>query len=211
MIWFQRQSKPTYYSQLNGNITIKSSYGQKTLFVDDIPQSGGEYVFMWNKVLKRIYRVHKNISRCVVLGVGGGTVIATLFKLYPAIHIEGIEIDPVMIQLAQNQFRLNHFSNIQIIQADACKWIKAGAGTCYELIIVDLFIRDINPSCTRTSSFLYSLKRILKANGIIVYNSHFQHARELEYAQLQKKAAQLFTNIEEIFSYERNRILLFYN
>ncbi|MBI3955395.1 methyltransferase domain-containing protein, partial [Candidatus Gottesmanbacteria bacterium] len=143
LFWLKKD--PVFHSQVNGKITIGNSYRKTTLFVNNIPQSGGEYIFMWKKVLKSLDRSLFQPKHCLVLGVGGGTVIKELINNCPLINIKGVEIDPVMLKIGRKHFGLETHKNIELVAQDAVDFIAKEHGNKYDLIIVDLYLGLFNP------------------------------------------------------------------
>ena len=206
---FWQKSNPVFPSLINGRITIGRSYRKMTLFANNIPQSGGEYVFMWKKVLKSLDQSLFQLKNCLVLGVGGGTVIKELINNYPQLNIKGVEIDPVMIEVGLKHFGLKSHKNIKIVTHDAVDFISYEKGRTYDLIIVDLYLGLFNPPSVRTKVFLKNLKRIMKSHGAVLYNSHYQKIKHYEYENFTGLTGSIFSRVEEVFTYPRNRILKF--
>ncbi len=204
---FWQKANPVFYSFINGKITIGRSYRRMTLFANNIPQSGGEYVFMWRKVLKSLNKFSFKPKNCLVLGVGGGTVIKELINHYPRMNIVGVEIDLVMIEIGQKHFGLESHKNIELVAQDAVNFITQERANKYDLIIVDVFLGLFNPPSVRTISFLKNLKRIMKSNGVVFYNSHYQKIKHEEYENFTDLAGRIFGQTQEVFAYPRNRIL----
>lgn len=209
--FFKKEKKKTitYRSLVNGSITIAQSYGQTTVFSSDIPQSGGEYVFMWNKVLKKVKKHYPHISSCLILGVAGGTSVGILQNLFPGIKILGIELDSVMITVAKQYFSLKENKQIQILKKDAITFIhRYKKQQKFDCIIVDLYIKELNPAKARTKVFLKKIKQRTAANGVVIYNSHFQKQNPEEFDRFYERCSAVFSHVEIIFSYQRNHILL---
>lgn len=206
---FWQKSNPVFQSFVNGRITIGRSYRKLTLFVNNIPQSGGEYVFMWEKVLKSLAEYRFKPKNCLVLGVGGGTVIKELINNYPLLNIKGVEIDPVMIEIGQKHFGLGMHKNIEIVARDAVDFVSYEKGRKYDLIIVDLYIGLFNPVSTRSASFLMNLKRIMTSDGVVFYNAHYRKTQSDEFEKFVNLAGSIFRRVKEVFAYPRNRILRF--
>ena len=204
---FWQKSSPVFHSLINGRITIGKSYRKMTLFANNIPQSGGEYVFMWEKVLKSFDKLSFKPKKCLVLGVGGGTVISELINNYPRMNIVGVEIDPVMIEISLKHFGLESHKNIEIVTQDAVDFVSYERERKYDLIIVDLYLGLFNPPSVRSESFLKNLKRIMKSHGVILYNSHYQKTKHEEYENFTNLADSIFGQTQEVFAYPRNRIL----
>ncbi len=212
MFWFLRKFKKTAIrSSINNKIIIGGSYGRKTLFVDDVPQSGGELYSMWKKVIESIAVKQPVMKRCLVLGVGGGDVIRVLEHYYPRISIIGVERDPVMLQIAKNHFGLLE-TKAFLVLADAAAYIaRVHKKDSFDCIIVDLFIGRLNPQSSRTKTFLMQLKKLLMPSGFVLYNSHYQEENSEEFADFLKLCRSVFSQTKEVFAYKKNRLLLLSN
>lgn len=162
---------------------------------------------MWRKALKSLDKSSFQPKNCLVLGVGGGTVISELINNYPRMNIVGVEIDPVIIEVGQKHFGLESQQNIELITRDAVDFVSYEKGNKYDLIIADLYLGLFNPPSVRSESFLKNLKRIMKSNGIVLYNSHYQKIKHEEYENITSLAGRIFGQTQEVFAYPRNRIL----
>ena len=238
--WFIIKRPKTYKSSLNGMITVGTDTKNKGIFSGGVTQSGKEIAIMWNEVVKNLYTSHpKFISRShkmlkqampdlpagrqggrqvqhekkrniLILGVGGGSVIHAIRQFDKAANITGIELDPVMKQIAIEQFGIVEDKKQKIIIADAISWVKKQSRISrlvYRLIVVDLYIGPLNPKKARMKAFLEQIKTLLKPEGIILYNAHFQKKNPGEYESFQKLTNKLFKKTEAVFSYPLNRVL----
>jgi len=210
ILWPFFKSKRTEVarSQVNGPLSVGESYGYKTLFAGDIPQSGGEFVFMWNKVLAGLKQSNQAVNNALVLGVGTGTAVLSITKLFPKANITGIDLDPAIIDVAKVHFGLKTSKLFHIHITDATVWVKEKKNhKKYDLVVVDLFIGALNPPSARTRGFLKNLKNLLTADGKIIYNSQYQKNDPNEYQRLHKDCSKTFSSVKEIFSYPLNRVL----
>lgn len=78
-------------------------------------------------------------SSIAVIGVGGGGLCLLLRKLFPKSMITGVDIDPVVIDLAKNYFGLITDEKLKIVIEDGIKFIK-------ESEKFDVVIFDVNSS-----------------------------------------------------------------
>lgn len=212
MIWnpFRRI---TYQSNINGVITIGKRHSEKALYAGGVTQSGGEIAPMWDTVIGNVYRDShaKPQNDILILGVGGGSVIHAIRKHDKKAFITGIELDPVMKQVAFEEFGIKENAKQKIIIADAKQWIQKQSRTSrlvYGTIIVDLYIGSLNPPKARTKAFLEQLKTLAKPHGIIIYNAHYQKKNKGEYEEFRKTTDAIFENVEEVFVYPLNRVLV---
>lgn len=81
-----------------------------------------------------------------------------------------MDIDPVMIEIAKNEFQIGRFHNIHITESDAFPFMQKCINT-FDLIIVDIFILDTIPRIFTESIFLRSLSDHLSPSGKILYNT----------------------------------------
>lgn len=194
-------------SPINGELKVVESFGRKILYANDDEQSGGTITGMWGKSISKIKSQKSKISNCLVLGLGGGTVINLLNKYYPQVNITVLEIDPVMIKIAQDYFGIKNDPYLKIINADAFNWLKRRKGKKkYDFILFDLYIGMFNPAKARTFRFLKQMESLLESKGAILYNAHYQNDEE-KYQKLFKECKRVFPKVELILSYPFSRIL----
>jgi len=187
-------------SPFSGQIVVEEQLGLYSLSVQNLIQSGGLVKGIWRKVLKRINSQFDNlvIRNCLVLGLGGGTVVKLIKKYWPEAKIIGLEIDPEIIKISQKYFGLDQIEDLKIIQADAFKWLQnynlLKDCNFFDLIIVDLYLGRQFPKQAEKPAFFQDLKKHLTAEGIIVFN-RLRTAPLKKFAQILKKH---FGQIEQI-------------
>lgn len=192
-------------SSINGEIKVTESFGKHTLYVNGAEQSGGTITGMWKKIIKNLKFRGKRGKNCLVLGLGGGTVISLLNKYYPETDITSVEFDPMIIEIAEQYFDIKASVKLKIINADALSWVK-NTQDKYDLVFFDLYLGRFNPEKGRTADFLKDLKKILTKTGFILYNAHYQND-EAEYQRLLKDCSNVFGQAELFLSYPYSRIL----
>ncbi|MCX6782934.1 MAG: hypothetical protein NTZ20_02995 [Candidatus Levybacteria bacterium] len=208
---FTPAPKIIYLSEINNKIEVKKFLGKKTIFSDG-PQSGGEFVFMWTTVIRKLKKIHTSFSNCLVLGVCGGDVIRAILKYYPDSIIRGVEIDPVMITIAKEHFELDIKSHPIDIE-DAISWVNKHKKLIkkYDLIIVDLFIGPLNPQEARNKNYLLDIASLLNPKGVIIFNAHYQEKKPQDFDKFQNNCKEIFSQVELLFIYRLNRVILLTN
>ena len=94
--------------------------------------------------------------RCLVLGLGGGTAAHLLTRQFPGIRVDGVELDPAIIEVGKGFFGLDKIPNLNIICADAYNvvcWSGGGGGAVGE------------KSPKEKSQTLYSVKSLTLGNS----------------------------------------------
>lgn len=161
---------------------------------------------MWKKAVDYADKKNHKVVSCLMLGVGGGTAAIVVKSKYPSSKIVGVEIDPQMKRAAKEFFDAGKIDGFQLIIDDACKWVHKNK-TEFDLIIIDLFINDLNPSCSRRKEFLTGVKKLLKPSGSILYNSHFRKEDPKEYEEFKVLFSKLYKRVEEVHRFPKNRVL----
>jgi len=75
-----------------------------------------------------------------------------------------------MVSIAINEFGINQFDNINLINADAIDYLEK-CKNIFDLIIVDIFIADVIPELFIIQKFMNSLFPRLNLNSKIIYNT----------------------------------------
>ena len=193
-------------SEINGKIKVVESRGNKIIYVRGAEQSGGTIPGMWQKALNKLPKTKDKRLNALLLGLGGGDVIRFIRKIYPEIKITAVDIDPVMIKIAHDFYKIKNSETLEIVKNDALFYLLINKKK-FDLIIVDLFIGFKNPDKFRTMNFLLKMKKSLSLQGIIVYNSHYSVENYREFHNFLKVCASVFKRHEIIVSYPFSRIL----
>lgn len=183
-------------SSYNRDIRVIEEAGRLKLLVNGSRQSGPYIEKLWRYALDH-FRIDDDqvVKRILVLGVGGGTVIHLLHKIFPKAAITGVEIDPVMIDLGKKYFGLDR-SLVNVFQADAHKYVHKYVqkrAQPFDLIIIDLFVGREIPAFVSSKQFLKELRRLKGESGRIIIN----YLREQEYSVLSDK---LEVKLREFFA-----------
>ena len=112
-----------------------------------------------------------NIRTVLLLGLGGGSVIRSLRRRFGYRgKIKAVDIDPLMISIADNEFGIGIDSRTQIKCCEASSYITKETET-FDLIIVDLFIDNHVSKEILSDEFWCSLKDRVSPNGYVIFNS----------------------------------------
>lgn len=165
-------SERTYKSTFNGTLEINWVNGKKILDTKNTNYSYGNLGKVLGKGLKSIACDFQSEDTSVlVLGLGGGDVIKQLQTNFKAQGIiTAVEIDPVVIEIALNEFNIIPNNKLEIVNADANVFLKYTKDN-YDLIIVDLFNDTEIPHFVFQKEFIKTIYAVLKLNGNIIFNT----------------------------------------
>ncbi len=158
----------------NKNITLINHYPEPTLIVDGLIESGRLLRQIWHTGISKLVPKKETIKTILVLGVGGGSNVRLISKLYPQAKITAVEIDPQMVEIAKTYFGLSKIKNLNLITADAIKYVQDLEKQTYDLVLVDCFVGKNIPDNVQDLGFLKKLKQHSKHLLInrIWYNEH---------------------------------------
>ena len=170
LISYFRTIKKSYQSKFSGKITVSYSKGKKKLLSKNTVYSFGELEALLSIGLQRL--PNHNYESILVLGLGAGSVIPKL-RRSKSTQITGVELDPVIIQIAIEEFKMNQFEALNIVQADAFNFVEqlADNNAQYDLVIIDLFInKQLADGCLE-QDFWLKLHQLLKPEAQVLFNA----------------------------------------
>lgn len=157
------------HSDINGVLEITWYNGKKHLDTANANYSYGSL----QKILK--FGLHKlnidHVKSVLILGLGGGSVIQTLqqdFKYSGT--ITAIDIDPVIIKIAKEEFGIVEDEQLKLICTDALEYVKTNDQK-FDLLIIDLFIDITIPKQFFNFSFWKDILTACSTNGSILFNA----------------------------------------
>lgn len=114
--------------------------------------------------------------RVLIVGLGGGAMVRFLAHHEPQLQIDAVEIDPVVVRLADQFFGVRSGGNVRIHTADAVKFVETTTER-YDLILMDAFLRPSGdtdatgvPTRLKTQAFLGRLRAALAPGGVVAFN-----------------------------------------
>lgn len=105
--------------------------------------------------------------RILILGMGTGTFAKQCQKYFPQAHIEGVEIDQKITDLARQQFKLP--SSIPVTTYDGRAFLQSTGGK-YDVIMVDAYQDITIPFYMSSREFFTLVQTHLTDNGVMVVN-----------------------------------------
>jgi spermidine synthase len=161
-----------YQSKINGQLELNWHKGKLMLDTENVNYSYGA---LHNALAEGFSHIEKktirNFKNILVLGMGAGSVIEILRRKFKNEgKITAIEIDPVVVEIAKKYFKVEAFSNLEIVVEDAFTFVQENK-TNYDFILVDLFIDRETPLKFSSPEFLESLVKLMTAGGILLFNT----------------------------------------
>ncbi len=194
-------------SPFNGRLTVERDIAWGVhIRVGGLTQSGGIVSDVWKTVLERFKNYDLGFKRCLILGLGGGSVAKLINNFWPSTHITGIDIDSVIVQLGKKYLGLDKL-NINIIISDAKYLIL---NTKYDLICIDMYKGENVPEEFNTLEFIKKIKKLLTKDGVAIFNRLYGPEDRLTSMQFGKKLEKVFKQVDYVYP-QANVMFVCYN
>ncbi len=186
-------------SPINGKISVIRSIGFGTYIqVSNLTQSGGILRDVWKKTLKKILKDGGDFKRCLVLGLGGGTVVRLLKRYWPRISVVGVDIDPIMVEMGKRYLDFKdasvHIEDAWIfVERDIKKKVK------YDMVLVDTYVGDSFPKKLESRDFVNNVKKVTRRDGVIVFNRLYYDEKRKEAVQFGKVLEEEFARVDVVY------------
>lgn len=106
--------------------------------------------------------------RLAIVGLAGGTIAHQFTQVYGPLPIDGIEIDPVIVQVGREWFGMNQ-PNLNVIVSDG-RYALARSTERYSVIGVDAYRLPYIPWHLATREFFELARAHLTDDGVVVVN-----------------------------------------
>ena len=108
------------------------------------------------------------VQKVAILGLAAGTVARQYTAVYGPIPIDGVEIDPEIVEVGRLYFEMN-MPNLNVIVEDA-RFALNNLGTGYQMIAIDAYRPPYIPWQLTTREFFSEVREHLAEDGVVVIN-----------------------------------------
>lgn len=163
------------------------------------PQSGAakddnpDLLFDYNqRFLEMIMSRHP--KRILVIGGGAFMLPIAAFHLFPDLHIDVVEIDALLVDLAHQYFELPDNPRLRVFVDDGAKFVARSRDT-YDMIIIDAFSGYSIPHHLLEHDTIASYQKHLTHGGLVAVNFISEYKRNRS-----KLAHEIIASFDEVFS-----------
>jgi spermidine synthase len=122
-------------------------------------------------------------QRMLIVGLGGGTIPSFLHKHYPRTHIDVVDIDPDVVDVAKRFFGFREDATLRAYVNDGRRFVEESRRP-YDVIFLDAYGPDNIPDHLATREFLEAVRRKLTPRGIAVANVWSSHSNPLYHSMV---------------------------
>ena len=144
----------------------------------------------------------------LVIGLGGGILPTAFAELLPDAQIDAVEIDPVVVAVAERFFGFKKTARVRVFVSDARVFTRRAASRerRYDLIILDAFGGEYIPEHLMTVEYFRETRALLTGRGVVAANTFRDSGLHDHESETWHQAFGPF--IEFTTDYSLNRILM---
>jgi spermidine synthase len=167
-----RYAKDTRYHRL----TVADGGGTRYLRFDNSFQSGMiisrpfATAFEYSDLFHLLKAYNPGARDVLFIGLGGGSSPKRLWRDFPDLRLQGVELDPIVRDVAYRFFELPRDPRLQVAIDDGRRYLDRNEQR-WDAILIDAFYADAIPFHLFTSEFLQLAKSRLNPGGVIITNT----------------------------------------
>jgi len=116
----------------------------------------------------------QKLHRVGIIGLAAGTIAHQFTRVYGPVPIDGVEIDPAIVNVGRKYFAMNE-SNLHVYIQDGRTFLETTSAR-YDLVAIDAFQQPYIPFQLATREFFTTIRSHLSATGVVVLNTaHTTH------------------------------------
>ena len=124
---------------------------------------------IWDTFLALPPLLDRPLGRVAILGNAAGTTARALAEYYPAVLIDGVELDPAVSAVGRRWFGMGEIPRLTVHDADARPYLRR-TDRRYDLIVVDAYHQPYVPFYLATREFFRLVRDRLAPGGIVALN-----------------------------------------
>lgn len=109
------------------------------------------------------------LHRVAIIGLAGGTIARQFTAIYGPVPIDGVEIDPAIVEVARQYFDMRE-PNLHVYEEDGRAFARQTQAR-YDVIAIDAFQQPYIPFHLTTVEFFQELRAHLTDQGVLTLNT----------------------------------------
>ncbi len=179
-------------SEFNSSIkVVEDAKGLRTLIFDnnDTRQSTvkvgdpDRLEVRYTRVMPVALAAVEKPKRILIVGLGGGSIPNFLHKYYPDTHIDVVDIDPVVVEVAKKYFGFRQDKTLRVHVADGRAFIEK-CKKPYDIIFLDAYGAEEIPYALATRQFLQAVRKAVTPKGVVATNLMSRFSNRLYYSMV---------------------------
>lgn len=119
------------------------------------------------------FALARSLERALLVGLGGGAYARFLRRRFPALAVDVIEIDPIVVRLAQEYFGFREEARLRLFTEDAAEFVADAAADPswrYDVVFLDAYHGQKIPTALARKAFFRRVADLLTGGGVAIAN-----------------------------------------
>ncbi len=125
--------------------------------------------FEYTDYLQLALAYNRGARRILFIGLGGGSAPKRIWRDFPGLQLEAVELDPAVVDVAYRYFALPRDPRLTVAVEDGRRFLARNEGP-WDAILIDAFYSDSIPFHLATYEFLDLARSRLAPGGVIATN-----------------------------------------
>jgi spermidine synthase len=145
-------------------------------------------------------------KRALILGLGGGSFPKRLYRDFPDVVVDAVDIDPEVIAIAKRYFEVPEDARLRLFATDGRRFVQQATDK-YDLIFLDAYNSDTIPFHLATREFYEEVRRRLAPGGVVVSNiiGTLRGPQSAFFRSMYRTLSQVFPTIYVVPTYDQSR------
>lgn len=150
--------------------TVRRDLRNQTCMNIDHPD---EMLFSYTRMMMAALLLREDPESILVVGLGGGTLPMALQQLFPAAHLDVVEIDAAVVRVAKKYFHFKAAAETTLYTMDARVFGRRmnKQQKHYDLILLDAYNGEYIPEHLLTAEYLTETRALLTETGVLAANT----------------------------------------
>lgn len=150
-------------------LSLNEGHAVHSIYDPTNPMTGGPWDYFVVAPFFNQNEQTKDVQSMALIGLAGGTVAKQYTMAYGPIPIDGVEIDPTIVEVARKYFDMNE-PNLRVFVQDG-RYFLSTTSKRYDVIGVDAYRQPYIPFQLTTKEFFQQVRDHLTTNGVAVVNA----------------------------------------
>ena len=137
-------------------------------------------------------------SKVLIVGLGAGSMVRFLEYHDPRVEIVAIDIDPMIVEIADKYFGTRPGKKVRLLAADGIEFLR-GKGERFDVIYMDAFLKPSDatdstgvPLAMKTRDFHRGIQARLTEGGAVVFNINMHEGAAADVEAIRRNFAGVF-------------------
>ena len=180
----------------NDAVGVHSLYNPKTILTNEYWDNFLVAPYASQAPTKDLSQAAPDLHRVCIIGLAGGTVARQFTQVYGSVPIDGVELDPAVVEAGRKYFNMTE-PNLHVYTEDGRTFL-ATTQRQYDVVAVDAYEHLYVPFHLTTKEFFTLIRSHLSSNGVVVVNTIHDHSNFNLVQAFVNTMSQVFPTIYQI-------------